>query len=391
MSDTPPELDHVEEFKIWSKKNRLETKLEDQAVMSYFKRFDIKALCGGKMAVVHSAVERLAELLRDQEFREKTFAAAGAIAELYPLVRRAPQRRGLRVELWADDDLKLKSALVSDGFRCVSASGCSPQVYYGDGELERYRDLVRQPNTVSIYAATGVVRGRAAADAGEPTGANTESPSEMHSNPKTVPAPDGDPARRRALRAAAARVTGAKVFDGRTYEPPPLGTALHLLVETEAADQMLIAIVRREGEPDLAAIVRHLRGSFDLGPITTPTKGKIETRLKALCATSALQIDEQGRYRVPTRTVDPTGSLDAGTRDGGRSDAGVPDAEEERKYPSEAIGGRTEAAEDEDPSGLRSATSGAGGLHEAEGADADAADHHLPHPAPSPGAADGSG
>ena len=391
MLDVEPEFDHVDEYKSWLKDYKIEIKGKDQAILSYIQRFDIDYLCGGKMAVVHSAIKRLADLLRDEEFREETFATAGAITELYPLVQRAPRRRGLRVELWADGDLKLKSALVDDGFRCVSASGCSPQVYYGDGVPERYRDLVRQPDTVSLYVADGVVRGRAAADAEGIVTAETGTSSETNSSSKTAPAPDGDPARRRALRAAAARVTEAKVLDTRTYEPPPAGAQLHLLVETQAADSMLGAIITREGEPDLPAILRHLRGSFGLGHISKLTKDKIEKRLKALCDASAVLIDEHGRYRAVTRTVDPTASLDADTRDGARSDAGVPDAGEDREDPSGTTEVWTDPAEAEDPSGLGSATSGSRGLHEAAGADADAADHHLPRPAPLLGAADRSG
>ena len=390
MLDAEPEFDHLDEYKAWMKEQKLKLKGEDQAILSYIKRFDIKHLCGGKMSVVHSAIERLAELLGNEEFREETFAAAGAIAELYPLVQRAPRRRGLRVELWADGDLKLKSALVGDGFRCVSASGCSPQVYYGDGVPERYKDLVRQPDTVSLYVADGVVRGRAADAEGLMT-AETGFSSEVPSTSKAAPAPDGDLARRRALRAAAARVTEAKVLSTCAYEPPPAGARLHLLVETQAADSMLGAIIRREGAPDLSAILRHLRGSFELGHITKSTKDKIEKRLKALCDTSAVLIDEHGRYRAVTRTVDPTASLDAGTRDGARSDAGVPDAGEDREDPSGTTEVWIDAAEDEDSSGLGSATSGSGGLHEAAGADADVADQHLPRLAPSLGAADRSG
>lgn len=390
MLDVEPEFDHLDEYKAWMKERQLKRKGEDQAVLSYIKRFDIKNLCGGKMSVVHSAIERLAELLGNEEFREEAFAAAGAIAELYPLVQRTPRRRGLRVELWADGDLKLKSALVGDGFRCVSASGCSPQVYYGDGVPERYKDLVRQPDTVSLYVADGVVRGRAADAEGLVT-AETGFSSEVPSSSKTAPAPDGDLARRRALRAAAARFTEAKVLDTRTYEPPPAGAQLHLLVETPAADSMLGAIIRREDAPDLSAILRHLRGSFKLGHIAKSTKGKIEKRLKALCDTSAFLLDEHGRYRVVTRTVDPTASLDASTRDGARSDADVPDAGEDREVPLGTTEVWTDAAEDEDSSGLGSATSGSGGLPEAAGADADVADRHLPRLAPSLGAADRSG
>lgn len=388
MSTTPPEFDYVDEYKAWRKEQQLVRKAEDQSMISYLQRFDIKRLCGGKMAVVHSAIERLADLLQEEAFREEVFDSAGAIAELYPLVRRAPRHRGLRVELWAEADLKLQKALAGDGFRCVSASGCIPQVYYGDGVPERYRDLIRQPDTVSLYVADGVVRGRAVVD-GEGLGvAEPASLSERPVNSGSAAAPDGDPVRRRALRAAAARVAEAQARDTCTYETPPVGALLHKIVETEAAEALLGAIIRREGEPDAPAILRHLRGSFGLGHMSKTTKEKVMARLAALCSKPDFAIDEQGRYRALTPMADPPKSLGLGTPHVSRFDTGVPGAEGEHEGAPGSTGGRTEAADHDDPSGIGTTASGSGGLHETSVLDAGAADRPSPEPAPPLDAAD---
>jgi hypothetical protein len=388
MSTAGLEFDHIGECKAWRKEQQLMRKAQDQAILSYIERFDIKSLCNGEMNVVHCAMKNLAELLEDEEFREKVFADAVSIAEQHPLVKRAPRRRKLRVELWADGDLKLKSALDGDGFRCVSAVGCSPQVYYGDGVPERYRNLVEQPDTVSLYVADGVVRGRVAADAGTLATAEPESPSTADVHPAGAVSRDGGPARRRSLRTVADRVAEAKVHDADAYEAPPVGSLLHLLVETAAADALLGAIIRREGAPDAPAILRHLRGSFKLGHITKTTRDKVQKRLDALCKTSAFAIDQQGRYRALKPTVDPAPSPGADAREGSRSDAGVSGAGGEREDAPGLTADGARAAAEKDPPGLGSATSESTVVNGAGHSDDDAPERRPPGGAPSPNGAD---